>query len=38
MAEGLVNRVALIRNGRLLADEPASPGLRAQYRAIIGAQ
>jgi len=38
MAEGLVNSVALIRSGRLLADEPASPGLRAQYRAIIGAQ
>jgi heme ABC exporter ATP-binding subunit CcmA len=38
MAEGLVNRVALIRGGRLLADEPASPGLRAQYRAIIGAR
>jgi hypothetical protein len=28
----------LIRNGRLLADEASSPGLRAQYRAIIGAQ
>jgi heme ABC exporter ATP-binding subunit CcmA len=38
MAEGLVTRVALIRGGRLLADEPASHGLRAQYRAIIGAQ
>ena len=37
MAEGLVSRVALIRGGRLLADEPATAGLRAQYRAIIGA-
>ena len=37
MAEGLVSRVALIRGGRLLADEPATAGLRAQYRALIGA-
>jgi len=38
MAEGLVNRIALIRGGRLLADEPAGAGLRAQYRSIIGAR
>jgi heme ABC exporter ATP-binding subunit CcmA len=37
LADGLVTRVALIRDGRLLLDEPASPGLRARYRARIGA-
>jgi ABC-type multidrug transport system ATPase subunit len=36
LADGLVTRVALIRDGRLLSDEPASPGLRARYRALIG--
>jgi len=35
LADGLVTRVALIRDGRLLCDEPASPGLRARYRALI---
>jgi ABC-type multidrug transport system ATPase subunit len=37
LADGLVTRVALIRDGRLLSDEPATPGLRARYRALIGA-
>ena len=37
LADGLVSRVALIRDGRLLSDEPSSPGLRARYRALIGA-
>ena len=37
LAEGLVTRVALVRGGRLLSDEPASTGLRARYRALIGA-
>jgi ABC-type multidrug transport system ATPase subunit len=37
MADGLVTRVALIRDGRLLSDEPASAGLRAHYRSLIGA-
>jgi ABC-type multidrug transport system ATPase subunit len=37
LADGLVTRVALIRGGRLLSDEPASTGLRARYRALIGA-
>ncbi|MBI4477450.1 MAG: ABC transporter ATP-binding protein, partial [Acidobacteria bacterium] len=32
LADGLVTRVALMRDGRLLADEPAAPGLRARYR------
>ena len=37
LADGLVTRVALIRDGRLLSDEPTSPGLRARYRALVGA-
>ena len=36
LAEGLVTRVALIREGRLLADESAADGLRARYRSAIG--
>jgi hypothetical protein len=32
-----VNRVALIRAGRLISDEVATTGLRARYRALIGA-
>ena len=36
LAEGLVTRVVLVRNGRLIADEPAGPGLRARYRALVG--
>jgi len=35
LADGLVSRVALVRGGRLLADEPAAPGLRARYRSAI---
>jgi heme exporter protein A len=38
VADGLVSRVALIRDGRLMTDEPAVPGLRARYRALVGAQ
>jgi ABC-type multidrug transport system ATPase subunit len=37
LADGLVSRVALVRGGRLLSDEPAASGLRARYRALIGA-
>ena len=37
LADGLVTRVALVRGGRLLADEAAPAGLRARYRAQIGA-
>jgi ABC-type multidrug transport system ATPase subunit len=37
VADTLVTRVALIRGGRLLSDEPAAPGLRTRYRALIGA-
>jgi ABC-type multidrug transport system ATPase subunit len=36
LADGLVTRVMLVREGRLVADEPASAGLRARYRAMIG--
>jgi len=36
LADGLVTRVALMRDGRLLADEPAATGLRARYRSIVG--
>jgi heme ABC exporter ATP-binding subunit CcmA len=36
LADGLVTRVALVRDGRLLSDEPASPGLRARYRRVMG--
>jgi heme exporter protein A len=37
LADGLVHRVLLIREGRLVSDEPAGPGLRARYRALVGA-
>jgi heme exporter protein A len=36
IADGLVTRIALIREGRLIADEPAAPGLRARYRGAVG--
>jgi ABC-type multidrug transport system ATPase subunit len=36
MADGLVTRVAIVRNGKLLLDEPAAPGLRERYRAAVG--
>jgi heme ABC exporter ATP-binding subunit CcmA len=36
LADGLVSRVALVRDGRLAVDEAASPGLRARYRSVIG--
>ena len=36
LAEGLVTRVALMRDGRLLSDEPAATGLRARYRSLVG--
>jgi heme ABC exporter ATP-binding subunit CcmA len=34
LADGLVSRVALVRDGRLISDEPAGEGLRARYRAL----
>lgn len=36
VADGLVTRVVLIREGRLVSDEPAGSGLRARYRALVG--
>src|SRR5207247_3837006 len=35
LADGLVTLVALVREGRLISDEPAGVGLRARYRAAI---
>ena len=34
--EGLVTRVAIVHDGRLVSDEPARPGLRARYRTLVG--
>jgi len=36
LADGLVTRVALVRDGRLISEEPAGAGLRARYRALVG--
>jgi heme exporter protein A len=36
LADGLVTRVVLVREGRIVGDEPASAGLRARYRSIVG--
>ena len=36
LAEGLVTRVAVVRDGKLICDEPAGGGLRNQYRALVG--
>jgi ABC-type multidrug transport system ATPase subunit len=36
VADGLVTRVALMRDGRLLSDEAASAGLRSRYRSVVG--
>jgi ABC-type multidrug transport system ATPase subunit len=38
LADGLVTRVALIRDGRMVSDEPAASGLRARYRALVGSR
>jgi ABC-type multidrug transport system ATPase subunit len=35
LADGLVTHVALLREGRLVSDEPASRGLRARYRSFM---
>ena len=35
LADGLVTHVALLQEGRLVSDEPASSGLRAQYRSFM---
>ena len=36
LADGLVTRVALMRDGRLLSDEPAANGLRQRDRSLVG--
>jgi ABC-type multidrug transport system ATPase subunit len=36
LAEGLVTRLVLLRNGRMIADEVAVTGLRSRYRALVG--
>lgn len=36
LADRLVTRVAVLRDGKLLCDEPAGPGVRARYRAVMG--
>jgi heme exporter protein A len=36
LADGLVTRVALLRDGRLLTDEAAASGLRTRYRSVVG--
>jgi heme exporter protein A len=37
VADGLVTRVAVVRGGRLVSDEPAGPGIRERYRKLVGA-
>jgi heme exporter protein A len=37
LADGLVTRVAVIKGGRVVCDEPAPAGLRARYRTLMGA-
>ena len=36
LADGLVTRMAVVRNGRLLSDEPSAAGLRGRYRSLVG--
>lgn len=36
LADGLVTRVAIIRDGKLVSDEPAVAGLRGRYRSLVG--
>jgi ABC-type multidrug transport system ATPase subunit len=36
LADGLVTRVVLIREGRVIGDEPASSDLKRRYRRVIG--
>jgi len=35
LADGLISRMAVVRNGRLIADERAEQGLRARYRELM---
>lgn len=36
LADGLVTRVSIVRDGRLITDEPGGTGLRARYRTLVG--
>lgn len=36
LADGLVSRVAVVRDGKLITDEPGGAGLRARYRTLVG--
>jgi len=36
VADGLVTRVAVVRDGKLISDELAATGLRSRYRSLIG--
>jgi ABC-type multidrug transport system ATPase subunit len=36
LADGLVSRVAIVRGGKLVQDEPAPTGLRNRYRTLVG--
>lgn len=36
LADGLVSRVAIVRDGKLITDEPGGSGLRARYRTLVG--
>jgi heme exporter protein A len=38
VVDGLATRLALVRDGRLLADETAPPGVRARYRELVGTE
>ena len=36
VADGLVSRVAVMRDGRLICDEPGGTDLRRRYRSMAG--
>jgi ABC-type multidrug transport system ATPase subunit len=36
VADGLVTRVAIVRDGRLICDEPGGTDLRRRYRSLVG--
>ncbi len=35
VADGLITRMAVVRNGRLLKEESAGTGIRHRYRALV---
>ena len=36
IADGLATRIAIVRDGRLVSDEPGSSDLRRRYRSTVG--